>query len=147
MKKYLLFIFAFSLCLGFAACGSDDEKDEPEKPEEKPFVWNGDWNDPEDPNYKPEGYNPIEGVWRSDEDPDRGLLFDKDFNAYILTFFDGRGYTKELWNDYVINNTAFMLGVNSGLRRYVIYENEEKLRTTPNRNDDDDWRYYTKVEE
>ncbi|MDR1504879.1 MAG: hypothetical protein LBT43_20715, partial [Prevotella sp.] len=103
MKKFLYFIFICILCVGFTACGGDDE---PEPEPEKPFTWNGDWNDSNDPNYKPEGYNPIEGDWQLLKDPDIRMIFTKDFviNRAIYDV-DYKIWKTSVWAEsYAIND-------------------------------------------
>lgn len=110
MKKFLPFIFLFSLSFVFFSCGGDDENDKPE-----PFVWGGDWNDPDDPNYKPEyggKYNPIQGLWKSTKDNSHGLYFSKDFRFHDAVFsltndryvIEGKGLP------YIINDKAMKYG-------------------------------------
>lgn len=106
MKKLLYFLFICSLCMGFVSCGGDDEPE----PEPEKFVWNGDWNDPNDPNYKPEGYNPIEGLWRGDNNDKYGLYFSKDFKRYGVTFFENDQYIIDksgMGSSYTINDKAY----------------------------------------
>lgn len=108
MKKFLPFIFLFSLSFAFFSCGGDDDVND--KPE--PFVWGGDWNDQDDPNYKPEyggKYNPIQGLWRSLRYEDSGFYFSADFKAYTVYFYPNGGNTKELidTNPYQINDKAY----------------------------------------
>lgn len=142
MKKLLSLVLLLTLSFTFSACGDSDE--EPEK-----FKWSGDWNNPNDPNYKPEyggKYNPIQGLWRRNSDGTRGLYFSEDFKAYTVTFYSGGRYVKDEWRDYVINNKAFSNSPPaSELWRYKI--EEDKLWITPNMNDDNDWRSFTKVKE
>ncbi|WP_051697574.1 hypothetical protein [Prevotella sp. 10(H)] len=143
MKKFLYFIFICSLCVGFAGCGSDDDNNDDGDDNGK-FVWNGNWNDENDPNYKPEGYNPIEGLWKNINAP-RGIYFSKDFDAYVVTFYDDGTYKKSLWREnYIINNTGYR--VSDGTWRYK-FDEKGNFWTTPNKFDDNDWRIYTKVKE
>lgn len=144
MKKLLSIILLLSLSIAFYSCGGDMEE-ETKKPQE--FVWNGDWNDPDDPNFKPEGYNPIQGVWRSDKDETKGVCFSEDFKCYIVTFYSNGLYDKDLFSDkYAINDKAYSLRPpTGGIRRYKI--DNSKLETTPYLYDDRDWTSYTKVEE
>lgn len=61
MKKLTYILLTVFL---LTACSSDDNYPSPNPdPDPTPSDWNGDWNDKNDPNYKPEGYNPIEGEW------------------------------------------------------------------------------------
>lgn len=144
MKKLLSIILLLSLFVTFYSCGGDMEE-ETKKPQE--FVWNGDWNDPADPNFKPGGYNPIQGVWRSDKDETKGVCFSEDFKCYIVTFYSNGLYDKDLFSDkYAINDKAYSLRPpTGGIRRYKI--DNSKLETTPYLYDDRDWTSYTKVEE
>lgn len=120
MKKLLYFLFICSLCMGFVSCGGDDEPD----PEPEKFVWNGDWNDPNDKNYKPEGYNPIEGLWRGDNNDEYGLYFSKDFKTYIVTFFpNGQYLTSGTGMTYTINDKAYRNGY-TPIYRYEIKDNK-----------------------
>lgn len=102
MKKFLYFIFICSLCVGFAACGGDDDDDNDE------FVWNGDWNDPNDPNYKGY-YNPIEGDWINVDKLTHRLIFDKKFVYSGASYKEstGKWEISVTADKYTINNTAF----------------------------------------
>lgn len=103
MKKFIYFIFICSLSLGFAGCGGDDDE------EDNTFVWNGDWNDPNDPNYKPEGYNPIHGLWRSKDDGNKGYYFGESQSAWTATFKENGTVDRVRISPnegYMINNTA-----------------------------------------
>ncbi|MDR2954502.1 MAG: hypothetical protein LBV43_05430 [Prevotella sp.] len=107
MKKLLSLIFLCTLCLGFAACGGDDEKEEEEK-----FVWGGDWNDKDDPNYKEEyagKYNPVVGDWHGIENKKYRIIFQEDFTIKIANLrTDNKG--DEYWSytmlseKYIIND-------------------------------------------
>lgn len=144
MKKLLSIILLLSLSVAFYSCGGDMEE-ETKKPQE--FVWNGDWNDPNDSNFKPEGYNPIKGLWRRDADNTRGLYYSEDFKIYQVTFYSNGLYGKTLFRSkYTINDKAYSLDPPD--REFWRYKIENgKLRTTPDLNDDGDWRSFTKVEE
>lgn len=122
MKK--LFLFLLILPFAFVACGSDDDKEptleelakmpiEEYMSKDRPFKWNGDWNDPKDPNYKKEGYNPIEGFWIVDDKPRLVFRFTEDFKfkqyiydkeAKTLVYLD---YDEK----YLINNRFFKYNV------------------------------------
>ncbi|MFT4170454.1 MAG: hypothetical protein QM653_15150 [Dysgonomonas sp.] len=111
MKK-IFYIFLFSFLL--TACGSDDNYPAP-NPDPTPSDWNGDWNDKNDKNYKPEGYNPIEGEWQAYS------LNGKEYtDHYYIKFSDKRymyEYTKKpaegkdpvfnSFREYIINDKAF----------------------------------------
>ncbi len=143
MKKLLSIILLLSLFVTFYSCGGDMEE-ETRKPQE--FVWNGDWNDPDDPNFKPEGYNPIKGVWRFNWDTDRGICFSEDFKVYDVYFHPNGKYTMELWYDkYSINDKAFMFNpLSSDIYRYKI-ENG-RLKYTHELTEDKGWGSLTKIE-
>lgn len=103
MKKifYLLILCVLPLCL--ASCGDDDD-DKGDK-----FVFGGDWNNPEHPNYHPEGYNPIQGVW---EETTKGLMRDwytSDYEVWSASATVGWKYTIQMDSGtrYEINNTAY----------------------------------------
>ncbi|MBB4037547.1 hypothetical protein GGR21_003464 [Dysgonomonas hofstadii] len=107
MKKFICFIFICSLSLGFVACGGDDDEEDNDKDK---FTWNGDWNDPSDPNYKPEEYNPIEGKWRNKNDKTKGYEFTEGRAAYSLVLYENGsedGIRISPDGGYMINNTAF----------------------------------------
>lgn len=144
MKKLLSIILLLSLSVAFYSCG-DDMEEEMKKPQE--FVWNGDWNDPADPNFKPEGFNPIEGVWRFNWDTDRGICFSEDFKVYNVYFHPNGKYTMELrYDKYSINDKAFMYNpLSSDIRRYRI-ENG-RLKYTHELTEDKGWGSLTKIEE
>lgn len=146
MKKLLSLILLFSLSFTFYSCDKDDDKkDEPEKP--KPFVWGGDWNDPEDENYKPEyggKYNPVRGLWRSDKDPSFGLYYSEDFKEYIVTFYpDGRYAMEGTGSSYGINDKAFR--VSSTTQIYEVNGNQFLLYS--HNSTKDKASYYTRVQE
>jgi len=103
MKKYIYFIFICTLGLGFVGCGDDDEEPLTE------FKWNGDWNDENDLNYKPEGYNPIEGLWRSQDDKSKGYFFGESRSAWTATFNENGTVDRIRISPnegYIINNTG-----------------------------------------
>lgn len=118
-------------------------EEETKKPQE--FVWNGDWNDPNDPNFKPEGYNPIEGVWRFNWDTDRGICFSEDFKVYIM--YISIPMESILWNcgekKYIINDKAFK-NLPNEIYRYKI-ENG-RLKYTHESTEDKGWGSLTKIE-
>lgn len=131
MKKFLYFIFICTLCVGFTACGEDDE---PEPEPEKPFTWNGDWNDPNDENYYGSYYNPIEGVWQSVENSRLRLIFTKDFvmNRAIYDV-DYNIWNTSVWAEsYIINDTGIKydyFATNNHIEEYriVIEDNQKYL--------------------
>lgn len=141
MKKLLSIILLLSLSVTFYSCGDDKEEEKT-----KEFLWNGDWNDPNDPNFKPEGYNPIKGVWRFNWDTDRGICFSEDFKVYDVYFHPNGKYTMELWYDkYSINDKAFMFNpLSSDIYRYKI-ENG-RLKYTIELTEDKGWGSLTKIE-
>lgn len=143
MKKFLYFIFICTLCVGFTACGGDDDD-----PKEEEFVWNGDWNDPNDRNYKPEGYNPIQGVWQRDDDPERGFYFSEDCVECDVTFFDNGTYVIAsnpiFCAKYIINNTAFRY--TSAIELTYKWEIEDNTLRTMSIGGTG-WVYYTRINE
>jgi len=140
MKKLLSLILLLTLSFTFTSCGDSDE--------EEKFVWGGDWNNPDDPNYKPqyEGkYNPIQGLWKADWDKEEGIYFSEDFKVYSVIFYPNGLYKKELFRDkYIINDKAFTYVPNE-IWRYKIENN--KLVNTYYLDEDKGWSYFTKVEE
>lgn len=116
MKKLLSIILLLSLSVAFYSCGGDMEE-ETKKPQE--FVWNGDWNDPNDPNFKPEGYNPIQGVWRR-VNTTLGVKYTEDFKVYTLTFYSFDGYDEKYVGNYVINDKAYKYGNADIIERYKV---------------------------
>jgi len=118
--KNFLYVMMAAVMVSFAACSSDDPNEEPEKP----FVWNGDWNDPNDPNYKPEGYNPIQGLWRNLDPNKLSAYFSDDFIYYTVQFVDGIPI-KDKYSKYKINDTAFdHIGRPGLVTKYKIYGNK-----------------------
>jgi|GEM_PF-1914690 len=67
-----------------------------------------DWNDPKSPNYKPNGYNPIEGEW-VDFPFSYGLklIFTSDFQYKKSYYENGVWLPASLLSTYKINNTTF----------------------------------------
>ncbi|MBK5722248.1 hypothetical protein JGH11_15335 [Dysgonomonas sp. Marseille-P4677] len=106
IKKLLAFALICSLCFPFLACGSNDE-DKPINPEK--FVWNGDWNDPNDPNYYGGYYNPIEGDWQRLDNPNMRFIYNKDFSSSraIYNTLTAKWEIEPIAIKYIINNTAF----------------------------------------
>ena len=139
MKKILHFILICTLCAGFVACG-DDDKDEPEK--ETPFTWKGDWNDPENPDFKPDGYNPIVGDWHYLDNPRIRIEFtDKRVMKRHLYKDSYNKWETEIWAEkYEINDI--------GIR----YESVEEYKLTKENGEEylimryqlpaDEWRKY-----
>lgn len=145
MNKLLSLILLLSLSLAFYSCGSDDD-DEPQK-----FVWGGDWNDPDDPNYKPEykgKYNPIQGLWRRDSDKERGLLFTEDFKCYTVVFYGDNRYVTSLFRDkYIINDKAYRYHKTENWKYKLENGKFWNMPTSVGVAEDDDWRSFTKVKE
>lgn len=119
MKKLLSIILLLSLSVAFYSCG-DDMEEEMKKPQE--FVWNGDWNDPADPNFKPEGFNPIKGVWKC-VNTTLGVKYTEDFKVYALNFYSFDGYDEKYVGNYVVNNKAYRYGKADIIERYKIEGN------------------------
>lgn len=127
MKKLFAFTLICSICLSFMACGSDD--DDEKKDDKEKFVWNGDWNDPNDPNYYGGYYNPIEGDWQSLTKPHLRLVYDRNFAAYrlILNETTGKWEKSVLDSKYKINNTAFTERMSYCLYKIKIEDNIKYL--------------------
>ncbi|WP_165045002.1 hypothetical protein [Dysgonomonas sp. ZJ709] len=153
MKKLFYFTLLFTLCLGFTACG-DDKENEPIIEPEKPFVWNGDWNDPNDPNYKKDGYNPIRGDWHSQDDLNMRIIFTSDF-VMNIAFYD-KIYKK--WNvnqfstdKYIINDNGirYIRNISQHTEEYkIIKENgEEVLMMRYQFPADKEWQRYKRYKE
>lgn len=164
MKKLFYTIFILCASALFFSCGDDDDKKEKDPndmtieeymSEDRPFVWNGDWNDPEDPNYKPGGYNPLaETYWLVSESDKENASFifyftkkfdfiwykhDKDRNVLI--------YMKED-SPYRINNRAYHTPT-YGYTTYgiskdgkTLYENQNSASTVSKL----DWKKYSKFD-
>ena len=106
MKKLLSIILLLAVSFTFAACSDDDDDDKKGGGGDK-FVWNGDWNDPDDPNFKPEGYNPIQGMWRSVNVPNTGLYYSDDRIEYRVIFYSVGSPSKSKYGSYKINDKAY----------------------------------------
>lgn len=128
MNKLFCILFTLTLTFGISSCSSDDDNDTDQ------YAWNGDWNNPEDPNYKPNGYNPIVGKWMYT--PKTGatpklLEFTSDFHVkrYDLVSLPK---TWEQWDDkeYLINNTAYKTGV--AIITYYWLDSKNNTLTTRN---------------
>lgn len=129
MKKILSLILVFSLSFAFFSCGED----------EKVYNWRGDWNSPKDPNYKPEGYNPVKGMWKGNV---KGLYFSEDFRIHDVTYLEDGTYQIALYRDkYIINDEAFRYQVYPQTIRYKV--EADKLYIT-DKLFEDDWAVYTR---
>lgn len=129
MKKVLSLLFVFSLFLFFASCSED----------EKVYNWRGNWNDPKDPNYKAEGYNPVKGMWKGNT---IGLYFSEDFKIHDVSYLADGSYQIALYRDtYIINDEAFRYEVYPQTIRYKV--EGDKLYITE-KLFDDDWAVYTR---
>lgn len=132
MKKILAFILLFSLSFAMVSCGSDDDE----------YEWRGNWNDPNDKNYKPEGYNPIEGMWKAGT---TGFYFSKDFKVYKVEYKSDGSYQMELFTDvYIINDDAFYLTIERVIKRYRLDAAKDVLSITTKLQTDGDWATYTR---
>lgn len=97
-KLFLLLVLPFI----FFSCESDDDGKKAD------FIWNGDWNDPNDPNYVTGGYNPLEGTWRLTTNSRSKLIFTENFTILVARYgnnvrWDTLSYSQ---GKYIINNTA-----------------------------------------
>ncbi len=145
MKRILPFILICTLCAGFVACG-DDDKDEPEK--ETPFTWKGDWNDPENPDFKPDGYNPIVGDWHSLDNPKIRLEFTNKFVIKRYIYKDSYNkWDTEIWaKKYEINDIGIKYvhveALNIDEWKILIENNEKHLMIRDQLPTKDKWRKY-----
>lgn len=131
MKKILAFILLFSLSFAMVSCGGDDE-----------YEWRGNWNDPKDKNYKPEGYNPIEGMWKVGTS---GFHFTKDFKVHDMRFHSDGTYQEGLFRDiYIINDEAFRFTVYPETKRYRLNATKDTLYITSKLLTDGDWARYSR---
>ena len=119
MKK--LFLLLLLLPFVFVACGDDDP--EPKDPadmtaeeymsEDRPFVWNGDWNDPDDPKNtnpnKDKEYNPLVGTyWKIDYNGGSLVFhFTKDFEFIRYNHQGNRLGSIAAQSPYVINDKMY----------------------------------------
>lgn len=149
MKKCLSFILLLSLSFAFFSCGGDDDNPTPPEPKPEPFVWGGDWNDPDDAAYKPEykgKYNPIQGLWRNTKYKERGFYFSEGFRFHDAAFsltsnryvIEGKGLP------YIINDKAMKYG-SVNMWQYRI-EGDRMLFYSYN-DTPDKGVYYTRAEE
>lgn len=129
MKKLLSLILIFSLSFAFFSCSKDEQV----------YNWRGNWNDPNDPNYKTEGYNPVMGMWKSGT---KGLYFSEDFRIHDVTYHEDGTYQIALYKDtYIINDEAFRYQVYPQTIRYRV--EGDKLYITEYLFKDD-WAVYTR---
>jgi hypothetical protein len=128
--------------MGFVSCGGDDN-DNPEN-----FVWGGDWNDPNDPNYKPEGYNPIQGDWVNVDDISDMLSFSSDRVMYGLTLKPNGKYEVVInLGKYEINNKAFRYGPEGFMAQlYKIENNVLSIKLVLKEGDEQEWKRYARHE-
>jgi hypothetical protein len=111
--------------------------------DEKEYNWRGDWNNPSDANYKPAGYNPVQGLWKIGS---RGIFFSKEFRMHNVAFQSDGTYQIDLFKDvYMINDEALRYKTYPQTWRYRI--EGDKLYLTDKLFQDNDWAIYTKVEE
>ena len=130
MKKIFSLLLLISLSFAFSSCGGD---------EEQVYNWRGDWNDPKDANYKPEGYNPIKGLWKL---YDRGYYFSDDFKMHTVVYHSDGTHQIALYKDlYMINDEAFRYKVYPQTIRYKV--EGDKLYISENLFKDD-WAVYTR---
>lgn len=150
MKKLLYILFA--VCL-FAACSSDDGDDNNNNNnnnnQDKEFKWNGDWNDPNDPNYVKSGYNPVLGLWEDTSDPELRYRYTIDLKEikYIQNKKTGI-YEANEPDPYIINNTAFRTDTYR-FRRYKLENGKLYQNVLSNSGTimSDKWYEYKKVTE
>lgn len=136
MKKILAFILLFSLSFAMISCGDDAEV----------YDWKGDWNDPKDPNYKPEGYNPIKGIWK-ERGKTTGIYFSDDFKLSDVAFYDDGSYKITTFvNTYIINNEALRYQLYPETNRYKLNAAKDTLKITPYLFEDKGWVTYARFE-
>lgn len=102
MKKLFYILLFTTLTFGAYSCGSDDNNETPLKFD--------DWNDKRSPNYKPEGYNPIEGEWLQSGPPNPifKIIFTKDFKELHCTKRDnGKWDEPDTFGTYKINDKEY----------------------------------------
>ena len=102
MKKLFYILLFTTLTFGAYSCGSDHEN-------EPPLEFD-DWNDKRSPNYKPEGYNPIEGEWLELGPPNPIFMriYNKDFKELYCTKSDnGKWNEPRTLGTYKINDKEF----------------------------------------
>lgn len=132
MKKIITFFLLFSLTFAFVSCEGDEDV----------YDWKGNWNDPKDPNYKPEGYNPIKGMWKSNS-TDVGLYFTDDFKVCEIYFYSDGTHKIDVYKDlYIINNEALRYVTYPETNRYILEGNT--LKITANLFEDKGWKTYTR---
>ncbi|MDU1904603.1 MAG: hypothetical protein E6772_07460 [Dysgonomonas sp.] len=104
MKKLVSFaLLLFSLCMVLPSCSSDDD-DNTGGGSTTTF---DDWNDPKSPNYKPNGYNPIEGNWLM-KNGSYTVVFSDSFEFRETHYSAGElEDPSKLLSTYKINNTTF----------------------------------------
>jgi len=126
------------------ACGSDD--DDEKKDDKEKFVWNGDWNDPNDPNYYGGYYNPIEGGWQLLTKPYTRLYFGKDFSSSHIVYNSSTAKWEKsiISSHYKINNTAFTERLSYCLYKIKI---EDGVKYLYIRYHTTEWRKYKEFKE
>lgn len=103
LTKILLALFL----LGFVVACSDDDNGKIDIGPIPLSEWTGSWNDPSHPNYRPDGYNPLEGKWKMIKE--NGLPVNKDNKClyeftsdFILKIYKNEAY--QSGNNYQLNN-------------------------------------------
>lgn len=137
-----------SLSVAFWSCGGsdgDDDDDNGGGKEPVEFVWNGDWNDPSDPNYKKDGYNPVKGVWRYGNSTS-GIKYTEKFEIYSLTFYSYNEYEERYIGKYIINDKAYRYGEANITDRYTIKADMMTVYFSLNIDDVNRDRIYYRIE-
>ena len=129
MKKVFYLLLTLSLSLGFVGCGNDDDENGNEN---GTFKWEGDI----------ENYNPLEGLWVSVNNPDRGLQFSSDRIYYVIEFKSGEIDNRINLGPFEINYKAYKYGSTS-IRRYKL--EGDRLTMYPNKNDNDNPIVHAKI--
>lgn len=140
---FILFLFTFSL-----ACSDDDNV----KVETGPIPlseWEGSWNDPSHPEFKPDGYNPIQGRWKvymkNGLPVGTTIKIEYEFTSdFIFKVYNNGSYQsdkKYQINDqhYLVekegNNTDFLyqyrLKMENGTNNLVVFDGEKTYQFYP----------------
>lgn len=124
MKKLFYILLFTTLTFGAYSCGSDDEN-------EPPLEFD-DWNDKRSPNYKPEGYNPLEGEWleQGSPKPTFKIIFTKDFEDQYSYLGNSRNWgTPHTIGTYKINDKEYKRSDNIIIEWNISQKGKRKVLT------------------
>lgn len=123
MKKLFYILLFTTLTFGAYSCGSDDNNETPLKFD--------DWNDKRSPNYKPDGYNPLEGEWLDlPPNPLFKVKFTKDFEELFYTKNDhGEWNEPRSFGNYKINDKKYKRSNNLIIEWNISQEDEGIMLT------------------